>query len=310
MSVSVIIPSYQQGIFLERTLQSVLSQGSEVGEIIVQDGGSTDGSVEILRRYGELHPGLIQWTSGKDGGQTAAINTGLKKATGDIVCYLNSDDVFYPGALRAVREIFGIKPDVDFVYGLADHIDEEDKVLEPYEIESWDYRRLIENCYFCQPATFWRRSVHGKVGYFDESLQFCMDYEFWLRAGQSCKFFHLALPLAGARRHREAKTFRLRHVGHQEINRIMPRYNSGHVPLKWVRALAKTTAEQGIRLTDIPFWSWLKYAARYNASLLRHRSKLAPEERGLLWSKMSPPYRSSRRQVAMMAEPVAAEVEA
>lgn len=305
MSVSVVIPSYQQGQYLERTLQSVLDQGGEAGEIIIQDGGSTDASVDIIRNYAGLYPEIIQWTSGKDGGQTAAINTGLKKARGEILCYLNSDDVFYPGALAAVRGIFDRHPEVDFVYGLADHIGESDEVLEPYEIEPWDYARLIENCFFCQPATFWRRRVHDAVGYFDESLQFCMDYEFWLRAGKNCKFYHLPRKLAGARRHRGAKTFRLRHVGHQEINRIMPRYNQGYVPLKWARALAKTSAEQGLRLEDPPAWSWLKYALCYNGSLMRQWPKLAPSERGLLWSKLSPPYRSSRRQVAMMAEPQA-----
>lgn len=302
MSVSVVIPSYQQGIYLERTLQSVLDQGGEAGEIIIQDGGSTDTSVDIIRRYAGLYPEIIQWTSGKDGGQTAAINTGLRKSQGEILCYLNSDDVFYPGALQAVREIFDRNPEVDFVYGLADHIDEDDRVLEPYEIEAWNYGRLIETCFFCQPATFWRRRVHEEVGYFDESLQFCMDYEFWLRAGKSRKFYHLPRKLAGARRHREAKTFRLRHVGHQEINRIMPLYNQGYVPLKWARALAKTSAEQGLRLEDNPTWSWVKYACCYNACLMRQWPKLAPSERSLLWSKLSPPYRSSRRQVAMMAE--------
>src|SRR5579872_3397184 len=128
---SVIVPSFQQGEFLERTLQSILGQPGVDVEVIVQDGGSTDQSVDILKRYADR----LQWESRPDEGQTMALNDGLQKATGEYVCYLNSDDVLYPGALQEVGAFFAAHPEVSVVYGHADVIDDRDRMIASYPVE-------------------------------------------------------------------------------------------------------------------------------------------------------------------------------
>jgi glycosyltransferase involved in cell wall biosynthesis len=290
---SVVVPSYQQGRYLQRTLESLLHQDDSDLEIIVQDGGSTDETCAVLQKFGSQ----IQWVSQKDGGQAAAINLGLKKATGEFTCYLNSDDILYPETLAAVRQAFSLRAEVDFIYGQAHHIGEQNEIIAPYDVEPWNYQRLLLTCYLCQPATFWRSKVHLQTGYFDESLQFCLDYEFWLRAGRTHQFHYLPMVLAGSRRHAETKTNRLRLVGHQEIARILPRYAGGYLPLKWARALAKTTAEETIRRENNLYWSWGKYAVIYWVQLLALLPQLESKDWINALKKLSPPYWSSRRQV-------------
>jgi glycosyltransferase involved in cell wall biosynthesis len=245
---SVVIPSYQQADYLPATLRSVADQavgGMDV-EIVIRDGGSTDGSVEIIRDFADSYPGVVNWKSGPDGGQTAAINDGLKAATGEWVCYLNSDDVLLPGALERVKEYFCNHPEVDLVYGRAEWMDAKGVILGDYAVGEWDYAGLVENCYLCQPATFWRRRLHELHGYFDESLRYCMDYEFWLRVGRTSQVVHLPVKLARARRHAGAKTFKDLVPMHREIVGMLARYGNG-VAWHWVRALARMEAEEAVQ---------------------------------------------------------------
>src|SRR6056297_16963 len=196
MKFSIVIPSLNQGDFLERTLESVFSQGEVETEILVFDGGSSDQTLEILERF----DCRIFWVSGKDGGQADAINRGLARATGDVLTYLNSDDVYFDGALERVRDHFLAHPESKIVYGNGDHIDENDRFLETYPTEPWDYDRLHEVCFLCQPAVFWRREVVERFGVFDDRLNFAMDYEYWLRVGRELEFQFLEGPsLAGSR---------------------------------------------------------------------------------------------------------------
>ena len=128
MKVTIITPSYNQGKYLERTILSVLEQKIDNLEYLVMDGGSTDNSVEILKKYEEF----LTWKSERDKGQTDAVNKGLRLASGDIIGWLNSDDIYYEDAVKKVLKVFEENPEINVVYGNANHIREDDSVIEPY----------------------------------------------------------------------------------------------------------------------------------------------------------------------------------
>jgi glycosyltransferase involved in cell wall biosynthesis len=186
MRLTIVTPSYNQASFIERTIASILDQGYPDLEYIVMDGGSTDGTVEILERYGDR----LTWVSEPDNGQSDAINKGLRKATGDVVAFLNSDDTYAPGALTKVARYFEANPEMQWVYGKCRIIDEHDReIRRPITLyknlllRSYSYRKLLAENFISQPATFWRRGLHEEVGYLNEDEHYVMDYEFWLRLG-------------------------------------------------------------------------------------------------------------------------------
>lgn len=232
MKFSVVTPSYNQGVFIERTLKSVERQrdsGFEV-EHVVFDGGSNDQTVSILQKWGDR----IRWVSEKDKGQTDAVNKGILATDGDIIGWLNSDDVYYSGAFRKVADFFEAHPEVDVVYGRADHINLEDQAFEEYPSEGWNFDRLMETCFICQPALFMRRRVIEKHGLLNEQLQYCMDYEYWLRLGKAGVVFgYLEEKLAGSRLYEDNKTLGCRVKVHHEINDMF-REKFGRVPDTWL----------------------------------------------------------------------------
>jgi glycosyltransferase involved in cell wall biosynthesis len=201
--VSIVTPSYNQARYLRRTIDSILDQSYQSIELIVIDGGSTDGSLEVLQSYGDR----ITWISEPDRGQTHAINKGLARAQGGILAYLNSDDVLTPGSVERVVAFFQARPDTQLVYGRAHYIDEFDKITGEYSTEPFSAERLKEVCMICQPATFWRRQVMELVGKFDERRNYAMDYDYWLRAANlGVKFVFVDDYLACSRVHSETKT--------------------------------------------------------------------------------------------------------
>jgi glycosyltransferase involved in cell wall biosynthesis len=202
--VSIVTCSYNQNRFLPTTMSSVLTQlGAEV-EYLVIDGGSTDGSVATIERHAER---LAYWVSEPDGGQSEALNKGLKRATGEIVGWLCSDDVLLPGALSRVVEIFRQHPDVDAVYGNAVLIDTAGNVVRPKrEIDFHPWLLVSDHNYIPQPAMFWRRQVHERIGFLREDLHFTMDLELWLRFGKhGCRVLHVDEYFAGMRCHSSQK---------------------------------------------------------------------------------------------------------
>lgn len=261
---SVVTPSFYQGRFIERTIQSVLVQKSSNIEIdyVVCDAGSNDQTLEILKRYEDK----IRWISEPDQGQADAVNKGIKMTMGDIIAWINSDDVYYSGAFEAVRAIFEAHPDVMAIYGDADHIDELDRVIEAYPTESWNYERLIETCFLCQPAVFFRRSLIETFGNLDASLKYCMDYELWLRWGKHISFYYLPQKLAGSRLYKDNKTLGQRIAVHYEINEMFRR-NFGKVPEKWIFGYAHVKIEEDLNLDRTNIGQNLKFvhALAYNS---------------------------------------------
>ena len=238
MKLSVVVPSYNQGRFLEATLESILNQDREP-EVLVYDGGSTDESLGILRRYGNK----IDFVSQRDEGQADAINQGLQRAQGEILAYLNSDDIYYPQTVGRVLDYFETHADCAALYGTAWHLKEDGSVMEQYPTEPWSYPRLLEVCYLCQPAVFWRREVTERFGLFDPTLQYALDYDFWLRVGHNTEFHYLqGEPLAGSRLHSETKTLKRRVEVNHEILEVVMRHIA-EPPYQWVKNFASVLVE-------------------------------------------------------------------
>jgi glycosyltransferase involved in cell wall biosynthesis len=270
MKVSIVTPSYNQGQFIARTMRSVATQNGAEIEHVVFDGGSNDNTVAVLKA---LQP-PVRWVSQKDKGQTDAVNQGIRATDGEIIGWLNSDDIYYPGAIAAVVAFFEANPEVDVVYGMADHIDLEDHAFESYPSQAWDFEELKQRCFICQPALFFRRRVVENLGMLDESLNFCMDYEYWLRLGKAgVRFGYLEQKLAGSRLYADNKTLGSRVKVHREINDMFKRL-FGVVPDRWLFNYAHAKVEgqldralQPRRFVASLLWTSVRSALTWNGRI-------------------------------------------
>lgn len=202
--VSVVTPSYNQAAFLEATIRSVLGQDYPALEYIIMDGGSTDGSAEIIREYADR---LTYWVSEPDRGQAEAINRGFAKASGEILAWLNSDDTYAPGAVGAAAAAFGAHPDVDAVHGDCAYVDPTGMVVTIFRGQAFDLADfLCTEGFIHQPTVFFRRRVLDRVGLLDPSFRMAMDYDYWLRIGSTCRWLYVTRVLAHFRMHPAAKS--------------------------------------------------------------------------------------------------------
>ena len=207
--ISIVTPSLNQGKYIEKTIKSVLDQQYPCLEHIIMDGGSIDNTLDILKKYQKN----LVWKSAKDKGQSAAINKGLKKSAGDILCYINSDDYLLPRSLHQVARIFQENQKVMWLTGKCRIVDENNRQVRQavtfyknFFLKFFRSSQIFSIVQFIsQPSTFWRRSVTEKIGYFDESLNYDMDYDYWLRIWQKYPLYFLDDYLSAYRIHPSAK---------------------------------------------------------------------------------------------------------
>ena len=206
--LSIVTPSLNQGRFLEETIRSVLLQGYPDLEYIIMDGGSTDESVEVIRKY---EPWLAHWSSGADGGQSCAINKGFERASGEVFGWLNSDDVYAPGALARLAELRAASPDSPAWVGATAMVDAQGDASRtilprpggPDEMGDW-----WVSSRFMQPGCLFSADAFREAGGLDERLHVCMDVDLWIRLVQRGEFATTDDVVAHAREHADAKTFR------------------------------------------------------------------------------------------------------
>jgi len=221
---SIITPSLNQSQYLEKTIKSIQRQTYKNFEHIVVDGGSTDGTIEILKKYSNK----IKWISEKDKGQTNAINKGLKMAKGEIVAYLNSDDLYEKDTLETVVNFFSKNSKAMIVYGKAKFIDEKGRFLGYYETQEPTLKNLFKECVISQPTVFFRKKLLEEIGYFDESLNYVMDYDYWIRVAKKYRFYFIDKVLAATRLHKDTKTSKDKIKVFEEILKVLKK-NYGKV---------------------------------------------------------------------------------
>lgn len=222
-SITVITPSFNQAKFLERTICSVLDQKYQNLEYIIVDGGSTDGSVEIIRKYAGS---LAWWVSEPDFGQAHAINKGLKQATGDWVAWQNSDDIFLPDSFTQFASVAHRHPASQLIIGDMQLIDECDHVIRDQRYVRPTYESLLaEGMVLTNQAAFWRRTLHQRIGWLNESLHYCFDYDWFLRILRADdRAWHVPSYWGALRYHDATKTSTRQEGFDEEYARILDGY--------------------------------------------------------------------------------------
>jgi glycosyltransferase involved in cell wall biosynthesis len=229
LKISIITPSFNQGTFLERTLTSVLGQRGDFQlEYLVVDGGSTDATLSVLRRY----DGQLRYISEPDRGQSDAINKGLRMTSGEVVAWLNSDDTYEPGALGAVAE--AMCSGAPWCFGMCRIVDERDREIrhaitryKTAQSRRYSLGRLLGRNFISQPAIFFRRDLFGAVGGLDEDLHLAMDYDLTLRFARVAPPVFVPRPLAAFRWHGSSKTGGRYRAGAWEAFRVAYRHARG-----------------------------------------------------------------------------------
>jgi len=208
-SLTILTPSYNHADFIEQTIRSVLDQGYPALDYFVLDGGSTDGTVEILARYADR----LRYVSGPDGGQAAALNKGFAESSGEIIGWINSDDYYAPGALQAIGAVFAERPEVQWLYGRCPIVDrdgnEARSLITRYKefwMRRYSYERLLIENFINQPTVFFRRSLLDRVGPIDDRMHNAFDYHLFLRMAEKARPYFLDRVLAYFRVYADAKT--------------------------------------------------------------------------------------------------------
>lgn len=227
--VTVAVPSRDQGAHLPATLDSILNQAVRT-EICVADGGSTDNSADVLQQYA---PKLHWMRSARDGGQSAAINEAMRHGSAPYVCWLNSDDLFLPGALEALVDVLEKNPQAPAAYGRTKLVDTDGNAAGHYPTHAFSEKALARRCFISQPSTLIRREVWESLDGLDENLHMAMDYDLWWRIYR--EFGELAFvdqSVAQDRRHPASKTSTRRYQHYTEAFAVLRRHY-GRIPMIW-----------------------------------------------------------------------------
>lgn len=212
MKISIVIPSYNSEKYIKETIDSVVNQSYKNYELIIVDGGSKDKTLEIIKSYAKILGDKIRWISEKDKGEPDAINKGMRMATGDIIAYIDSDDIYENGCFETVNDYFE-KHNVKWLYGKCKIIDEDGnetrslvtkfkELFQPH----YSYSSLLMFDYIAQPSAFWRREVLDVVGYMNIEEKLAFDYEYWLRIGAQYKAGYVDRYLSCWRSHKTSET--------------------------------------------------------------------------------------------------------
>jgi glycosyltransferase involved in cell wall biosynthesis len=261
--ISIITPSYNQAGTLRATIESVLTQDYSPIEYQVIDGGSTDGTLDILRSYGDR----LRWVSEKDQGQADAINKGLRQTSGAIMGWVNSDDLYVPGALRQVAAYFQAHPEAMFIYGDAEALDETGNNFGiRTHVKAGGWHELVHELDFLvQPACFWRREVWDTLGELDASLHYTLDYEYWMRVARRYPIQYLPVLLAQERLYAGAKTGRGAVERIEEIAQVAIRHGGTGLPYNY---RAEGAAQYSLRaLASLRRREWSAVRADFRRAL-------------------------------------------
>lgn len=252
--ISVVTPSFNQAKFIEQTILSVVNQGYPNLEYIIIDGGSSDDSVEIIKKYEDR---VAYWVSEKDDGFAHAINKGFARATGDIFCWVNSDDLLFPGSLEIIGKFFSQYHRVDMVFGDRHVIDADSKLI--IKLRYYFYTGLLFRFgkSIPQECAFWRKELFRKVGGLDEGFNYAIDLELWCKFAKAGRIKHIPFYLGAFRRHEEGKSSTLTKKGKQEAIAIVSKYY-GRYPSEFVRKSFKFLIGLARRLYRVSFLYSLK----------------------------------------------------
>jgi len=251
--ISIVTPSFNQAAFIERTILSILNQNYPNLEYIIIDGGSTDGSIEIIRKYADR---LSYWVSEKDAGMYDAVNKGFAKSTGDIMGWLNSDDILMPHALASISEIFDSYKEIDWITGLPVTIDEDDRIVGINYAKSWSRNSLLSGSFqwIQQESTYWRRSLWEKAGSKVElGYSLAGDFELWVRFSRYSRLTTVKLGLACFRMRRSNQKS-LEGSNHylREVKQIIARESSNESAATRVRILAIKVCRKIYKNFNVP----------------------------------------------------------